>query len=1052
MDNSRRLQNREPSRASCRISEVAKMKRIVGSLLILTVIAWLQVGCGDDAKSSAIEDLGIDAGEDTVVVPTCATGCDDQDGCTEDKCAADGVACEHVYDETLCCTDDQCEILGVCYDNLAPNPDNSCQICSVPTDASDWSADDTGTCDDGSLCTVNDRCVDGACVAETVSCDDEDPCTDERCDPATGSCSTAFNVEACDDGDSCTDNDTCAQGTCAGQPIQCGDGNVCTTDTCDPALGCVFVPDDGAPCSLNDVCSIATACLGGACVATDVDACDDNDFCTADFCEEPTGCGHKTLDDLCTDTNPCTDEACDPAQGCVYPFNTDPCNDGNACTAADVCTSGACLGALIDPNDNNLCTDDTCEPDTGIAHVPNTLPCDDNDVCTLNDTCGNSSCQAGTTPLNCDDNSVCTEDSCDSVEGCQHLDLTASCEDGNLCTTHSCDAVNGCVQSVIKSFLCQPTIVVDFPLRAATLVDLGSNQITVTGSAISGAGLITSLTINGQTVPVGIDGSFSLTMTPQRGSNTLEIIATDALGTTQERVQSYHWSSQYTQPDPLVPGSGAVDPGLGIWMGQETLDDKQSPPPLDFAAIFEGVMSNFDLGSFFDPNTILASQAGYNIYLRTLNLGGTSVALDANDTGIHVQLSLNNITGRLYFDCTNLTCWFLDGDGWGSLGISSIVINADLVFSVNSDHTLSVVVANNTTAINNLTLSADNAWTNFLLAIIKPFILSGLVADLETTLNDQLSTVLGPMLGDAFSALAFNVDFDLPRLDGAVDAGGNPIVIPVNLSSDFSAVAFGDANPGPQGGLFALRAWATTPVRGVALGSPFDENLGVPMRTQCGNGVQVMVVPMLAPMEIVFPDDTLNQILRAAWWGGLLDFPVDASLLGGVDLSAYGVTNLNMVISGLLPPLSSDCGPQGELKLYVGDMQINASLDLFGQHMDLLVYVSFEAPISLAASNGELVITVQSVENVKLEVNVVQENLLASETVIANLLETQLVPALGNLLGGGQPLASFPLPEIDLSSALGQPPGTSVIVIETMTNSNWQERIDGNTIVYGRLR
>ena len=42
-----------------------------------------------------------------------------------------------------------------------------------------------------------------------------------------------------------------------------------------------------------------------------------------------------------------------------------------------------------------------------------------------------------------------------------------------------------------------------------------------------------------------------------------------------------------------------------------------------------------------------------------------------------------------------------------------------------------------------------------------------------------------------------------------------------------------------------------------------------------------MAIPRVTPIEIIFADDTFNQVFRAAWWGGLMDFPVDASLLGG---------------------------------------------------------------------------------------------------------------------------------------------------------------------------
>ena len=120
---------------------------------------------------------------------------------------------------------------------------------------------------------------------------------------------------------------------------------------------------------------------------------------------------------------------------------------------------------------------------------------------------------------------------------------------------------------------------------------------------------------NGVTVTVDpTTGAFSLDVSPQIGSNTLVIEATDALGTTSERVQSYHWSTDYRLAVVSNPGVGSIDPGLGIYLDQRSIDDKQAPPPTDLAAIFEGVLLGFDLSSFFDPNTPIASNSGYDIY------------------------------------------------------------------------------------------------------------------------------------------------------------------------------------------------------------------------------------------------------------------------------------------------------------------------------------------------------------------------------------------------------------------------------------------------------
>src|SRR5262245_27757650 len=47
----------------------------------------------------------------------------------------------------------------------------------------------------------------------------------------------------CNDNNACTTGDTCVNGTCTGGPApNCNDGSLCTTDSCDQALGCRHAP------------------------------------------------------------------------------------------------------------------------------------------------------------------------------------------------------------------------------------------------------------------------------------------------------------------------------------------------------------------------------------------------------------------------------------------------------------------------------------------------------------------------------------------------------------------------------------------------------------------------------------------------------------------------------------------------------------------------------------------------------------------------------------------------------------------------------------------
>src|SRR5262249_60467729 len=101
-------------------------------------------------------------------------------------------------------------------------------VCSNPTQAN-------GTaCNDGTACTTGDACTAGACPGgAALSCDDGNPCTDDVCDPAVG-CRHTNNTAPCNDGNACTQTDVCSAGVCGGSnPVVC-----VASDQCHPAGPC----------------------------------------------------------------------------------------------------------------------------------------------------------------------------------------------------------------------------------------------------------------------------------------------------------------------------------------------------------------------------------------------------------------------------------------------------------------------------------------------------------------------------------------------------------------------------------------------------------------------------------------------------------------------------------------------------------------------------------------------------------------------------------------------------------------------------------------------
>ncbi len=390
---------------------------------------------------------------------------------TVESCSTSDATCDGV--------DDDCD--GTVDEDFVPSCEGSAQV--VCTDGAPVQI----ACDDGDACNGDESCNLGTCQAGVPpTVDDENPCTTDACDPETGVTHVPVaSGTSCADGDLCNGDETCdSDGTCqADTPLDPDDGNVCTTDSCDPATGAVNDPiAAGSSCADGNVCNGAELCDGsGACQPGVPLDPNDGNVCTADSCDPvlgivnaPVAAGTSCADaNVCNgaetcngagacqpgtpldpdDGNVCTADSCDPATGVV---NTPvaagtSCADGDICNGDEVCDgSGGCqVGTALDPDDGNPCTDDSCDAELGILNIELVAgtSCADGDLCNGDELCdGAGTCQAGT-PLDPDDGNVCTTDSCDAATGVLNEPVTAgtSCADGDLCNgDEACDAAGAC--------------------------------------------------------------------------------------------------------------------------------------------------------------------------------------------------------------------------------------------------------------------------------------------------------------------------------------------------------------------------------------------------------------------------------------------------------------------------------------------------------------------------------------------------------------------------------------------------------------------------------
>jgi hypothetical protein len=299
------------------------------------------------------------------------------------------------------------------------------------------------SCDDGNICTT-DICDTeaGDCVHFPITCSDGNPCTADSCDPALG-----CQYVPLPDGQLCGGQSSqicgarCQTGTCTGG-VSCDDGNVCTSDLCDPGTGTCSHGDGG--CDDHNPCTV-DSCSAQGCVHSP--ACDDGNLCTFDSCDTATGaCTHFQFPNFCDDLDGCTTDSCDPGRGCIH---TDICDDHDVCTidvpirnAGISCT---CQHLLRSCNDGNACTVDSCDRVTGCFNTPLTgTLCDDGNPCTVGEVCSNGVCGQGA-PLTCNDGNICTNDACDPALGCQHTPNSSACDDGSACTTGDTCQQGACV-------------------------------------------------------------------------------------------------------------------------------------------------------------------------------------------------------------------------------------------------------------------------------------------------------------------------------------------------------------------------------------------------------------------------------------------------------------------------------------------------------------------------------------------------------------------------------------------------------------------------------
>lgn len=297
------------------------------------VCIYTAVEAGKSCDSDSNLCNGTAKCEGTVCKTAPAVVCNDGNPCTNDTCATATGQCVYTNNTANCSDGNVCTLVdkcsgGKCVGTGEPTCDdnNVCtsDSCDKTLGCQHAAVANNTPCDDGNGCSTGDQCKAGKCTASAgTNCDDDNPCTKDACaadicDPVSEPNGTACVY------DKCHINSECQAGKCTqGEPLKCDDGNPCTTDSCDPLIGCKYVNVEGGSCSDGDLCTIEDKCSGGKCVGKETSCAPIDDCHLAGTCNAKTG--------TCDDPRAPDDTECGDGKGkCVTGKCDIPVPEGGA--------------------------------------------------------------------------------------------------------------------------------------------------------------------------------------------------------------------------------------------------------------------------------------------------------------------------------------------------------------------------------------------------------------------------------------------------------------------------------------------------------------------------------------------------------------------------------------------------------------------------------------------------------------------------------------------------------------------------------------------------
>ncbi len=593
------------------------------------------------------------------------------------------------------------------------------------------------------------------------------------------------------------------------------------------------------------------------------------------------------------------------------------------------------------------------------------------------------------------------------------------CDDANECTKDACGQDGVCVHLPVKSPQCYPSLSIQSPERAVTM--LYQEQVVVEGSAASPVGALGAVTINGGAVPTAADGSFNATLVyPTHGINVITAELEDAIDDVRV-VQAYLMGEDFYPTLEGVTAAAQVPNGLQVFMGKPIWDDDNINDLDDVATFVHTILDNVDVTDFItNPVTTEGTEPGIGWCEWSVSINGVSYSVKSvdfapADGGFTMNAELEDLVVKFYAEAPDFAC----PDAGGTAATDTVSIEVFVSVSM-SNSVISVEVAEEDVLVEvgelefDITEGVASAF-DFLFNWFSGTITGFLKTAVKTTVVDQVAPLVSQLLEELSSYVQ---SFAIPPFLGGTQS------VPVTVSVSPSSLKIDK-----KGAHVGLGISVTTPP-----GKSTKAAMGSIKRAGCFLDSELpLKLPTNTPLAMAVHDDMVNQGIFAAWWGGIMDVSVDQDIIT-LLVPDLPIEKLQVTVDPHLPPVITNCTENGVTQFQLGDLRVIASYDLEGKPATVEAFVSaiFEVELKVqAAENATIDIGFGVTKGVVLEFEVIDAT--GSAEGAKNLLELILKNVVRDLVVGSLSdgiFQNFPIPQFDLSSFIVGLPSETVLAFD----------------------